>query len=211
MTIPAYPLQWPAGWKRLEPRFRTRAKFGRQTQSNYGNWKHRAELSIAQATDRVRDELRRMGILDDDLVISTNLQLRLDGLPRSSQRDPEDPGVAVYWREPASREAAPRCMAIDRYDRVADNLAAVAATLEAMRAIERHGGAEILERAFTGFTALPAPGGTAHWRDMLDPEDPEGSYRRLRAQHHPDRGGSADEFNAVQHAWEAYRAENHSP
>ena len=38
-------------------------------------------------------------------------------------------------------------MAIDAYTRTADNLAAVAATLEAMRAIERHGGAQILERA----------------------------------------------------------------
>ncbi len=208
MTIPAYPLQWPSGWKRTEAAWRTRAKFGQKRQSTYNpSWKVHGELSIAQATDRVRDELRRMGIADDDLVISTNLSLRLDGLPRSSQREPDDPGVAVYWQDPFHADHPPRCMAIDRYDRVADNLAAVAATLDAMRAIERHGGAEILDRAFTGFTSLPAPGGTSHWRDVLDPRDPEGSYRRLRSQHHPDRGGDADEFNAVQHAWEAYQLE----
>jgi hypothetical protein len=59
-------------------------------------------------------------------------------------------------------------MAIDQYDRVEHNLAAIAATLDAMRAIKRHGGAEILDRAFTGFTALPAPmAGGKPWRQVL--------------------------------------------
>lgn len=204
MTIPAYPLQWPTGWKRTNPQRRVRAKFGKQAQSSYGNWKTRQELTIGQAVARVRAELERMGVDDDDLVISTDLQLRLDGLPRSNQREPDDAGVAVYWRD---HRGDTRCMAIDRYDRIADNLAAVAATLDAMRAIERHGGAEILDRAFTGFTALPAPG-SMDWREILDPADPEGSYRRLRAKHHPDRHGDADRFREVQAAWEAYRQED---
>jgi hypothetical protein len=214
MTIPAYPLRWPAGWKRTPTGDRTRAKFGKQTRTertwsdgSKSSWTGRREVSIAEAVARIRAELDRMGIHDDDLVINSNLQLRLDGLPRSSQREPEDAGVAVYWTDRYFRNEPPRCMAIDRYDRVADNLAAVAATLEAMRAIERHGGAEILDRAFTGFTALPAPGGTAHWCDVLDPDDPEGSYLRLRSKHHPDRDGNADEFHAVQHAWDAYQQE----
>lgn len=70
--------------------------------------------------------------------------------------------------------------------------------------IERHGGAVVLERAFSGFTALPGPS-TADWRKVLDPADPEGSYRRLRSKHHPDRaGGSQQEFHRVQLAWTAY-------
>ncbi|MCF5917811.1 J domain-containing protein [Xanthomonas perforans] len=165
-------------------------------------------LTISEAVDRVRLEMQRMGINNDDLVISTNLELRLDGLPRSNQREPADPGVAVYWQDRYDRTQPPKCMAIDCYDRVADNLAAVAATLDAMRAIERHGGAAILERAFAGFTALPAPVALS-WRDVLDPADPEGSYRRLRSQHHPDRaGGDAQQFQRVQRAWDAYRQEH---
>jgi hypothetical protein len=214
MTIPAYPLQWPAGWKRTPAAARTRARFAKKErkfssftnasgQTSTSSYLRSREVSIADGVERVRAELERLGVSDDDLVISTNLQLRLDGFPRSGQREPADPGVAVYWRD----RGETRSMAIDRYDRVADNLAAVAATLEAMRAIERHGGAEILDRAFTGFTALPAPGSTSHWRDVLDPADPEGSYRRLRAKHHPDRGGDADEFNAVQYAWDAFQDE----
>lgn len=210
MTIPAYPLQWPTGWKRTESHQRTQAKFGRQTQSSHGSWKTRERLTINQSVERVRAELQRMGIRDGDLVISTNLELRLDGLPRSGQRQPTDPGAAVYWRERSGD--VPRCMAIDRYDRIEDNLAAIAATLEAMRAIERHGGAEILNRAFTGFTAIEDQ--SKPWHIVLgvptyaSTEQVRDAYRRARASAHPDRaGGDAEIFNAVQKAWEHFCAE----
>jgi hypothetical protein len=152
--IKAYPLQWPEGWKRTAPNERGYARFRRASKKDWqGNWQHQRELSINEATLRVRKELQCMGVHDDDVVISTNLVLRLDGGPRSGQSEPNDPGVAVYWQHKGNR----RCIAIDQYTKVTGNLAAIAATLDAMRAIERHGGAEILDRAFTGFVALPAP------------------------------------------------------
>lgn len=199
-TIPAYPLQWPAGWKR-EP-VRKRAKFSKST-STYvqgaagqagHSYNQKRDLTVSQATDRVRAELRRLAHADD-FVISTNLRLRLDGLPRSDQAQPTDPGVAVYWQSGGGK---PRVMAIDIYDRVADNLAAVAATLEAMRAIERHGGAAILERTFTGFDALPPP--RSCWQVLgLDPRAAgmtpaavTAAYRKLAMDtgSHPDHGGT---------------------
>lgn len=216
--IPAYPLAWPAGWKRTPPGERTHGKFNRKERQSrthqrsdgstfQSTWSTSRDLTIADATNRVLQQLQMMGIEDDDLVISSNLELRLDGRPRSGQRAPADPGVAVYWTDRASHGNPPRCMAIDRYISVADNLAAVAATLDAMRAIERHGGAAILERAFAGFTALAGPT-TVDWRQVLDPSDPEGSYRRLRSQHHPDRpGGDAEAFQRVQRAYEQYQQE----
>lgn len=213
MTIPAYPLQWPTGWKRTEPNYRTRARFAKKErkynnwtdgtgQQRSNSWLSSKEVSIADGVERVRAELLRMGVTDDDLVISSNLQLRLDGYPRSSQREPDDPGIAVYWRDGDEQ----RCMAIDRYDRVADNLAAVAATLDAMRAIERHGGAEILNRAFTGFTALPSS--AESWWGILGVElnarraKIDAAYRRRRSETHPDRGGDAASFDTVQRAYE---------
>lgn len=205
MTIPAYPLSWPEGWKRTPAGARDRAKFGKASRARAGGgWDMGRPLTIAEGTERVRRQLQMMGIDDDDLVISTNLTLRLDGLPRSNQSEPADPGVAVYWTDHYSSGDAPRCMAIDRYDRVADNLAAVAATLEAMRAIERHGGATILERAFSGFTALPAPDPSTDWRRVLGEQDPEGTYRRLRSRHHPDHGGDPAAFQEVQRAYEQW-------
>lgn len=193
MTIPAFPLTWTDGWGRLKSYQRKRATFTR----------NKRELTISDAVTRVREELGRMAIRDDDLVVSTNLELRMDGWPKSGQREPSDPGAAVYWRDKAKNT---RCMAIDRYDRVADNLAAIAATLDAMRAIERHGGAEILNRAFTGFTAIEHEA-RQHWSEVLGVprnacrEEIDTAHRRLRSQHHPDKGGSPEQFQRIQQAY----------
>lgn len=197
--IEAYPLAWPAGWRRTSAAERARARFNRK-ESHYNgdgtlsSCKRSASLTIAQGTERVLEALGKMGFRQS-VVISSNLALRNDGLPRSGQRAPDDPGVAVYWGA-----KAPRCIAVDQYDRVADNLAAIAATLEAMRAIERHGGAEILDRAFTGFTALPQP---EQWFQVLGVKptatrgEIDDAYRRLAMKYHPDRGGSSDDMARI--------------
>lgn len=222
--ISAYPLVWPEGWKRQLAARRVRAKFGkgvRQYSSSPGgsSWTVKTDLSVTDGTQRILEELQRMGVERQDVVISTNVRLRLDGLPRSGEREPEDPGVAVYWTDtPMGNE--PRCMAIDLYDRVADNLAAVAATLDAMRAIERHGGAQILDRAFKGFTALPAPGQTSRgWREVLNVDglqvasmhDVDFAYKLLRSRNHPDKcpgdPEAAARFDEIQKAYEQAKAE----
>lgn len=204
----AYPLQWPQGWKRTPADKRVLGKFARRgTPRNGSSWKPLEDVTLFQSVGRLLEELNRMGIPRDDVVISTNVPTRLDGLPRSDAREPADPGAAVYWDDCGNR----RCMAIDQYTKVAQNVAALAATIEAMRAIERHGGAMILERAFTGFAALPAPGQGVKrdWWVVLevDPatvtrEGVKQAYRRLASQYHPDRpGGSHDamaELNAAQ-------------
>lgn len=184
--IAAFPLQWPDGWKRTPPSWRRDATFSRYKQ----------RLSVADGVDRLLRELDRMGIRQRDVVISTNMPTRNDGLPRSDGRKPDDPGAAAYWTDVFN--GARRVMAIDLYTDVADNLAAIAATLEAMRSIERHGGAAILERAFTGFVALPAPG---NWRAILGDCTTAGEarerYRLLALAAHPDRGGSGDEMSKL--------------
>lgn len=185
-----YPLTWPAGWPRTPTWKRGHSPF---------------KVTPDQAYRELMQELCRLGARD--VIISSNLKLRQDGAPYATQPRNDDEGIAVYFR----RKGQDVVLACDKFAKREANMRAITKTIDAIRGIERWGSSDMMERAFTGFTALPAPGGTAHWRDVLDPADPEASYRRLRAQHHPDRGGSADEFNAVQHAWEAYRAENHSP
>ncbi len=209
MAVTAYPLTWPAGWKRTPASQQAYGRFGTTKQSAHGSWRSRAELSIAEATGRLLSELERMGAPRTSIVLSTNLQLRQDGLPRSGQAAPRDPGAAVYWKDPFNGQ--PRSMAIDRYTKVEQNIAALAATIEAMRAIERHGGATVLERAFTGFTALPAPiaaGMHRDWQAVLElqdlvlpkREDIERAFRRLAAQHHPDRGGDPERMKEINRA-----------
>lgn len=228
MLIERFPLQWPAGWRRASIHDRKIGQFNKRElkTSTYtkpdgtrDSYMAKAYLTVADGVKRVLAELGRMGVRDGDIVISTNVQVRLDGLPRSGQKAPDDPGVAVYWLEPGSKAGdIPRCMAIDAYTAVEDNLAAVAATLEALRAIERHGSASILNRALAGLqAALPAPGGLASdnrgWREVLDVDhaekpDPgliERNYHRLRSIHHPDRGGTVAQFKAVENAFEEAR------
>lgn len=134
------------------------------------------------------------------MVLSTNVPTRLDGMPRSDAKAPADPGAAVYWMDEYKNR---RCMAIDQYTKVEMNVAALAATVEAMRAIERHGGAEILDRAFTGFAQLPAPtaaGAKRPWREVLEygsslvsESGIQSHYRILASQFHPDKPGGSTE------------------
>jgi hypothetical protein len=210
-----YPLCWPEGWVRT--RNRAGAQFGKQESqfdAERGEYRNtgKKRLSIVDAIKRVADELGRSGIREETVVISTNLKLNLYGLPRGDQGEPSDPGVAVYWE----RKGKKQCMAIDRYTRVADNIAAIAATLEALRAIERHGGGAILDRAFAGFAQLPAAIVTdPPWRDVfgfplneiLTMDDVDSRFYALARKHHSDVGGTDDKMRELNEARQRARIE----
>lgn len=204
-----YPLEWPAGWPRTDPAGRMPAKFGVMKQSEHG-WSSRGAISVHAAIRRLQDQLDRLRASDPTL--STNLPLRLDGQPLSNVREPDDPGVALYF----TRKGKPIAMACDRWTRTADNIAAIAAHIDALRRIERYGVGS-LDRAFHGYRALAAPGAASArpWREVLMIADDgqwieslpageliraEQAYRRLAKRRHPDNGGTADamaELNAA--------------
>jgi hypothetical protein len=199
MKMRSYPLSWPDGWQRTPPSQQKNGRFTKKTTGSFARG-----LSVFEAIERVLGELGRMGVDREEIIISTNFPTRLDGLPKSNLAQPADRGVAVYWRKDASSPM--NSMAIDIYTDVADNLAAVAAALEAMRAIERHGGRQIEERVFRGFAALPATTGRS-WRQILQlPEDMqvyprdrdtiESAFRILAKKAHPDVNGGSHEAMA---------------
>lgn len=80
---------------------------------------------------------------------------------------------------------------------------AIAKTIEALRGIARWGTGDMLEAAFTGFMALPAPGAAREWWEVLGVarhctrDDISAAYRRLASINHPDRGGSAATMAAI--------------
>lgn len=149
-----YPLSWPTGWPRSTAQSRVRGRFKSVTRESYssggGTYTRARELTIYAAMRRITDELDRLGACG--ALVSSNLQRNNDGTPRSQQREPDDPGVAVYFQH----KGQPRVLACDRYDRTADNMAAIAAHLDAMRTMLRHG-VGTAEQAFAGYQALPPP------------------------------------------------------
>lgn len=190
MTVEAHPLHWPAGRPRTAPHRRERARFDTSMAS--------ARHAIVREIERLTGT-RRFG--DAGIVISTNLELRRDGLPYASRKAPDDPGVAVYFNYGGQQ----RCFACDRWIRIEDNMQAIAKTIEALRGIERWGTGDMLEAAFTGFTALPSPDAEPHWRDVLGPcqtlDEARAAYRRAAAVAHPDKGGSDKQMAEINRAW----------
>lgn len=93
-------------------------------------------------------------------MLSTNVSLNMRGIPRGAER-PFDPGVAVYFMF----KGRATVLACDSFYTVADNIAALAAHVEALRRIERYGVGTI-EQALGGYKALPADT-AADWRSVF--------------------------------------------
>jgi hypothetical protein len=178
----AYPLSWPDGWPRTQAAYRQESKY-RFKRSSGQFW------TLREALSALNDELDRLGATD--MVLSSNYKRRLDGSPVLNEGSPSDPGVAVYFK----LKCTPKVMACDMHARAEENIRSITLAIEAMRALERHGGGLMMERAFTGFDALPAPGSTPWWQVLKVSPDAtldqiEASFRRLAHECHPDRGGS---------------------
>lgn len=143
-----YPLAWPIGWRRFEGT-RMRSKY-----STYGK-----RLTTFDGLTRALSELRLLRARG--VIVSSNVQVNLKGLPYSNQAEPRDPGVAVYFQL-GQRD---RVLACDRWQTVGENLAAIGAHINCIRGIERHC-VGTLDQAFAGYDALPAPGADnrAPWR-----------------------------------------------
>lgn len=178
--IEAFPLQWPDGWPRSNP-------YSRKSDSRFSGRTY--GLAMGRALDQLLNELRQLGARE--VVISSNVALRNDGLPYSVQKRMDDPGVAVYF----TYKKLPMVMARDAYTSVAGNLRSLTLAISAMRQLERHGGSTMMEKAFTGFAAIAPPDWKKPWREVfgIKPDwtgDITSLYREKARNRHPDAGGS---------------------
>jgi hypothetical protein len=170
----------------------------------------RFKTTLPSALDNVENELRRFGNDTgkkiENLVISTNYSL--------SARNPTEGGVAVYFRW----DGIDCCIAVDRYNRLEENLQAVSLVVEAERTKMRHGGLNIVRSSFRGYASLPPPKGAdgqlaPPWRHVLGLPDgagidaAEAAWRAAVKQHHPDRGGDPAKFNQMTDAIRQAREE----
>jgi hypothetical protein len=165
-------------------------------------------LTIGDGLARLGAELRRLGA--KQVVISSNLRLRQDGLPMAGQATQlADPGIAVYFK----LNGKDRVLACDRWISAADNMAAIASHIEAIRACDRYG-VGTLDQAFTGYAALPA-NTAANWRDVfgfqvdqrVTWDEVSAAFVAAARSAHPDAGGSHDQMARLSEAKEFARKE----
>ncbi len=193
-AISAYPLCWPDGWQRTPP--------GRRGWGNFDSTRTRDK-----ALAGLFHEIELLG--GKHVIVSSMLKLRQDGLPYSAQKLPDDPGIAVYFEYKGKQT----CFACDEYTKDVSNIWAIKLTIEALRGIKRWGASDMMDRAFTGFAALPPPQVNIPWYVVLDLspgatlEQIETRYRTLAKQRHPDvPGGSTEAFQELQSAYESAKA-----
>lgn len=150
------------------------------------------KATLLAALGNVRTSLTRFG-LDSripipaaSIVLSSNCSLGVE--------KPADPGVAVWFLWDGEQ----RCIAVDRYETPAANLQAIHHVLEARRVEVRHGTLNMVRATFMGLKALAPPLAGRPWYVVLDipPNSSahtiEATFKRLAAERHPDKGGSAD-------------------
>ncbi len=203
----AFPLEWPEGQGRTTIYNRTSSKF--------------RDLGFGKCRDDLLKALKRFGA--NSVTLSTEIPLRLDGLPYSNMREPSDPGVAIYFdlrsysdvkKQWISKHYAIAC---DSYRKVAENMRALVHTIDAMNTIDRHGSSALREQALRGFAALPAADAKKPWWETLGMgswdkhagrkrtdvfTDAKVRYRELQQLHHPDRGGDVQRMQEINDAYD---------
>jgi hypothetical protein len=191
MNAEAFPLAWPHGWPRT-PHGKQEDGSGRFTRNK---WDGSKGWTFADARDRLIDEALKLG--GRSVVLSTNFPLRRDGLPGARTGRIDDEGVAIYF----ALNGRTMAMACDRFRKAEHNMRSLTLAIEAMRQLERHGDGHMMERAFDGFAALPAPSSISWWHVLqvdrnASRTEIEAAFRRLARERHPDLAGGSDAMMA---------------
>lgn len=198
------PLNWPDDVPMREDSERKYGKFS----------KERTMLTIAQAVKRLEQEVDRLGGYNAELSANFSRNagraqtIRLEVMKRENQ--------AVCLRFNIGDQLF--VMPMDGYTEAAQNIAGLAAHIEATRAIERHGVATV-SQVLNNFAALPPRSGAAAikpkrpWHDVLGilPESTlgvaEAVFRELVKLHHPDHGGDPENYREINEAIREAREE----
>ena len=125
--IPPFPLCWPQGIPRTTrlqtSQFRT---------------------PLGGAIKNVEKSLSMFGSDSDKPVSAVVVTSNVNGL---TTRAPDDVGVAIWFDWAGGR----RCIAVDRYKKVADNLQAIHHVIEADRVKLRHAGIEMVKASYRAY------------------------------------------------------------
>lgn len=216
-----YPLQWPDGWPRTPNDRREYSRFYSQRVGPDGRAQKgilgKIAVSLVDACQEVVHQLDQLGAANG--TITSNLPTKNNGMPYATGPRISDPGIAVWWIQDGDKEMVLAC---DRWIAPADNVRAIAKTIDAIRGMARWGSSAIVEKAFGGFAALPPAGATSGERTSAPPP-PEPSrdwmdyfhvseaasrsgikamYRAFAKELHPDRNkGDSARMAELNIAW----------
>jgi hypothetical protein len=173
MIPTASPLQWPDNMPRTPSSKRVRSPF----RTNHA-------VAVQNVIKSLQGFQKDAGIRIENPVLSSQVDFlgRLNG---------SDPGAAAWFKMEGQWVA----FGVDRFPDVAGNIQAIHHIIEARRVELRYGGLAIVRQTFKSFIALPAPA-LKRWFEVLGvsenatPDQINAAYRRLAAEHHPDKGGS---------------------
>ncbi len=180
---------------------------------SYKSCRFRAGYSVT--IGELDTELGRISVYG--AVIELDLDerdIRMDGLPRAHAK-PASPKVRLSFNHP---EIGPLQYPCDTYSHWHDNLRAILKTLEAQRDMDRHG-ATRHHQQYQGWKQLPGTiqvamtvegaakfiadtKGVVHEAKhiLTDQDGYRKAYRRSATIHHPDSGGSHEQFLKLQEA-----------
>jgi hypothetical protein len=191
-TLPAaYPLYWPEEWPRTP--------YGSKKRSRY-------DVTYQKASTEALQSLKRMRV--SQWSLSSNLRVQRNLPPTEGAAAREDSGAALWWIDPKRRET--RVIACDMYESVRENVRAIGLAIEALRALERTGATQILDRAMQTFATKGLPAPKPEWVYALGLVDYPASqahvheaFRSRSKLAHPDSGGSHQSFIELQQARDA--------
>ncbi len=189
--VTKHPLSWPVGQQRTKPDDRDYgSRFGQ-------GW------SVPNTFNDLLLEMDRLGA--SEYLVSTNVKRGKLGAPLGDQKNPQDPGVAVWFK----RRGKDYVLACDKFYYVHHNLRALVLIIESLRRLERYGTEGILEQAFYGFqdNMLPVAVEETWWQVLgLDPEhctfdDVTATFKQMAKENHPDLGGSDWQMSRINVAY----------
>lgn len=190
----AYPLHWPAGYKRAD--FQSYSRF---------------RTTAAAALQNLLKELRLLTGDNKNVVISSNVPLKKNGEMYADVASDtlDDPGVAVYFMYDGQQVV----LCCDAWKTPAENVHAIGNAVNAIRGIGRWEVSDFIKRSFTGFKAIPETITRPWWVVLEIPEtasqeEKKAAYYRLAAIRHPDKAtGSHDAFTELIRSYQEARKE----
>lgn len=195
-----YPLAWPNGRPRSSERRSALFRDGGRPMTMTS-----ARRRLESQIDLMTRPGKPYRVLDQ--VLSLNIKFTASGSrdQNISRREPADPGVAFYF----TLDGRPHVLACDVWNTVYDNIAAIAAHIDALRGQERWGVGD-LRQAFAGHVALPS---APHWSSVLGVErnaslsEIDRAYRLRARDTHPDAGGTREAWDELVRAIDEARRE----